>query len=78
MKKKFQQSLFIFRRDLRIQDNTALNHALTSSEKVFTCFIFDPQQINAKKNNYKSNAAVQFMVESLQDLEKEIKKRAAN
>jgi len=38
-------SLFIFRRDLRLHDNTGLNEALRLSEKVIPCFIFDPRQI---------------------------------
>jgi deoxyribodipyrimidine photo-lyase len=38
-------SLFIFRRDLRLHDNTALNEALRLSGKVIACFIFDPRQI---------------------------------
>ena len=38
-------SLFIFRRDLRLVDNTALNFALRNSKKVIACFIFDDRQI---------------------------------
>jgi deoxyribodipyrimidine photolyase len=32
MKKDYQKSLFIFRRDLRLEDNTELINALKSSE----------------------------------------------
>lgn len=70
--KRFKKALFIFRRDLRLQDNTALNAALEHAEKVVTVFIFDPKQVGSK-NPYRSQNAIQFMVESLQDLEKECK-----
>lgn len=36
-----KRSLFIFRQDLRIHDNTALNLALSESEEVMAIFIFD-------------------------------------
>lgn len=61
-------SLFIFHRDLRIHDNTALLQALKDSQKVYLIFIFTPEQINPLKNKYFSNASVQFMCESLVDL----------
>lgn len=48
MGKKHTLSLFIFRRDLRINDNTALINALKNSKQVITCFIFDQQQISDK------------------------------
>ena len=68
--KKFKRSLFIFRRDLRLQDNTALIAALENSEEVIPAFIFDPRQI--EKNSYKSNNAIQFMIESLTDLDQQL------
>ena len=67
-----KNGLFIFRRDLRIDDNMALHHATTQCENVFTCFIFTPEQVGPT-NSYKSNNAVQFMVESLEDLAADIK-----
>ena len=68
----YQKSLFIFRRDLRLPDNRALNAALTQSKTVIASFIFDPRQVGSK-NNYRSMNAIQFMIESLQDLEKQLK-----
>jgi deoxyribodipyrimidine photo-lyase len=65
-------NLFIFRRDLRLEDNTGLIAALQSSEQVIPCFIFDPRQVEDKQNPYKSNNALQFMIESIIDLEKQI------
>lgn len=62
----FKKSLFIFRRDLRYDDNIALYNACKQSEKVMCVFIFTPEQI--KKNKYKSNNCIQFMCECLSDL----------
>jgi deoxyribodipyrimidine photo-lyase len=70
----FKKSLFIFRRDLRLEDNTALIEALKQSEEVIPCFIFDPRQIG-EKNKFKSNNALCFMQESLEDLNEELKKK---
>jgi len=64
--------IFIFRRDLRIHDNNTLNHLLQFPEPIIPIFIFDPIQINPKKNKYFSNNCVQFMCESLDELSKEI------
>ena len=72
MKKEYQKSLFIFRRDLRLEDNTALINALKSSECVIPCFILDPRQVENKNNQYKSNNALQFMIESLRDLDRQL------
>ncbi len=73
MNHKNKKTLFIFRRDLRLSDNTALNVASKESKKVVPCFIFDPRQI--KNNEYKSHNALQFLIESIEDLNKEIKKK---
>ena len=60
-------SLFIFRRDLRLDDNTGLLAALGTSESVMPCFILDPVQVNP--HPYRSEFAFQFMVGSLLDLD---------
>jgi deoxyribodipyrimidine photo-lyase len=70
---RFSTSLFIFRRDLRLADNTGLNNVLKQSERVIPCFIFDPRQVE-DSNTYKSDNAIQFMLESLTDLNKELRK----
>ncbi len=67
MKKSYQLGLHIFRRDLRLQDNSALIHALESSDMVIPCFIFDKRQI--EHNDYKSENSIQFMANSLRDLD---------
>jgi deoxyribodipyrimidine photo-lyase len=66
-------SLFIFRRDLRLNDNTALIEALKNSREVIPCFIFDPRQLD--RNPFFSRFAAKFMVESLKELELELKSR---
>ncbi|MBC7085904.1 MAG: deoxyribodipyrimidine photo-lyase [Methanomethylovorans sp.] len=65
----YEKSLFIFRRDMRVEDNTGLIEALRSSYEVLPCFIFDPRLL--KEGKYSKNA-LQFMVESLKDLEVQI------
>lgn len=66
MTDKYGRSLFLFRRDLRIPDNTGLIEASSASETVVPAFIFDPRQ--ASRNPYFSLNAFQFMIESLHDL----------
>ena len=67
-------SLFIFRRDLRLTDNTGLLAALEQSQRVIACFIFDPAQIS-DENRYKSNNAVQFMLDCLDDLASQLEQK---
>jgi deoxyribodipyrimidine photo-lyase len=59
-------ALFLFTRDLRIYDNTTLNHMLKTYDRVIPAFIFNPEQVGV--NEYKSNNSIQFMCESLVDL----------
>ena len=66
---KYKRSLFIFRRDLRICDDTGLIEACRTSETVIPCFILDPRQTS--QNPYFSANAFGFMVESLHDLARE-------
>lgn len=73
-KKPFKRSICIFRRDLRITDHPALSHALKESEQVLPVFFFDPRQIGSK-NKYRSTHAIQFMLESLDDLEEQLQKK---
>lgn len=65
-----KRALFIFRRDLRLQDNRGLYSALRAADEVILCFIFSPEQI--EQNPYRSDRGLQFMIESLEDLENEI------
>lgn len=70
--KKYNISLFIFRRDLRLNDNNGLIVALKNSNKVIPIFIFTPEQII--NNEYKSNNCIKFMIESLKCLDRELHK----
>lgn len=68
-------ALHVFRRDLRLLDNTALIEALKRAQTVIPCFIFDKRQI--ENNDYKSDASLQFMAHSLQELDIELKKKGS-
>lgn len=69
---KHKKSLFIFRRDLRLEDNTGLISALNDSEIVIPAFVFDPRQYDKTKNPYFSDNAFGFLIESLKDLDSQL------
>lgn len=62
--------IFIFRRDLRVVDNLALQdlYQLHRNAGIVPVFIFNPKQVEPAKNEYFSHASVQFMVECLDGL----------
>ncbi len=65
-------ALHIFRRDYRLVDNTALLEASRrATDGVILVFFFTYRQIKA--NPLKSNNCVQFLVESLEDLQEQIR-----
>lgn len=66
-------NLFIFRRDLRIDDNKAFNLLCESSQlPIVPIFIFNPLQIDKKKNAYYGSNSFQFMIESLNSLKEQL------
>lgn len=67
---QYRKSLFIFRRDLRLADNSGLNAALAASEAVLPCFIADPKQI--QPHPYQSKPGLQFMLQALADLDNQL------
>lgn len=67
-----KKTIFIFRRDLRVFDNSGLIKAAERGE-VLPIFIFDPRQM--KNNEYFSQNAFEFLMNSLIELEEEIGKR---
>ena len=71
MPSKLENGLFIFHRDFRIIDNIGLIEASKLCKNLYTCFIFTPDQVG-KTNDYRSQNAIQFMIESLEDLESQI------
>jgi deoxyribodipyrimidine photo-lyase len=68
-------NIFIHRRDLRINDNTTINLLSKKHGDITPIFIFTPEQIDQKKNEYFSNNLVQFMCESLTSLNSEYNKK---
>ena len=71
------ESIFIFRRDLRIDDNTGLLKTLSTNKSTIPIFIFTPEQLE-NENKYRSMNCIQFMIESLQDLDTDIRNRSGS
>ena len=65
-------ALMLFHRDLRIVDHNALERI--RDKHIIPLFVFTPQQIS-DANPLKSNHSVQFMMESLRDLEQSIRQQ---
>jgi deoxyribodipyrimidine photo-lyase len=70
--------IYIFHRDLRLADNRTLEAAIEKAHelrcKILPVFIFTEVQVT-EKNRFKSNNSIQFMLESLADLERATKSR---
>lgn len=64
-------NIFIHHRDLRYKDNTSLIAQQKNEGDVTPIFVFDPKQIDKKKNPYFSDNLVQFMVQSIKELKKD-------
>ena len=64
-------TLFIFRRDLRIYDNTSLNKLKLKypNASILPIFIFNKNQIDPSINKYYSKNGIQFFIQSLIELE---------
>jgi deoxyribodipyrimidine photo-lyase len=69
MKKQYETGLMWFRRDLRVQDNAALHHALKSCRRVFCIFIFDRDILAPLP---RADRRVEFIRESLVDLDRQL------
>ncbi len=69
-----KRSIFIFRRDLRVDDNTGLRRACEESHEVVPCFFVDPRQAT-KKNSYRSVYGQYFLAESLKELSEDLHSR---
>jgi deoxyribodipyrimidine photo-lyase len=74
---KYLASIFLFRRDLRLEDNTGLHHALRESARVWPVFVFDPTQCDPQQNAYFSNKAFGFLLDSLEELDEALRKRGS-
>lgn len=71
--------IFIFRRDLRVNDNLALSKLYETIIKsddnnsvVLPIFIFNSKQINKNKNKYFNKNSVEFLIQSLESLDKQL------
>lgn len=77
MSKKYQTSLCLFRRDYRLDDNTALIAACQDSELVVPVFCFDPNQYDQQLNKYFGDNSFRFLIESLVELNTELESRGS-
>jgi deoxyribodipyrimidine photo-lyase len=63
-------TIFWFRRDLRLDDNAGLYHALKNGDPVLCLFIFDPAILDELDN--KADTRITFIYNTLTDLQKEL------
>ncbi len=66
-------AIFWFRRDLRLEDNAGLYHALQSGLKVLPIFIFDTEILD--KLNDKADARITFIHQQLTLLKRELEEK---
>lgn len=64
-------NIFVFHNDLRLEDNNGFHEAIKAG-KTIPVFIFTPEQIGPS-NKYKSQNCINFMCESLKDLDTDLK-----
>ena len=70
----YEKSIFLFHRDLRLEDNVGLIESLQNSKEVIPCFIYDSNLIKKLKDaKFRWN----FLNESLLDLDKELQKKGS-
>ncbi|MGV7225715.1 MAG: cryptochrome/photolyase family protein [Nitrosopumilus sp.] len=74
---KYEKSLFLFRRDLRIEDNTGLINASKFSSEVIPCFIMDSELLKKSSPKF-SQFRLQFLNDCLIDLDEELKKNQSH
>lgn len=74
--KKEKVSIFWFRRDLRINDNRGLAHALNSGKKIVPVFIFDKTILNKLDNQY--DRRVDFIHQALCRLQEDLIKQQSS
>jgi deoxyribodipyrimidine photo-lyase len=67
-----QLNIFWFRRDLRLNDNAALYHALKSRNPVLPIFIFDKNILNKLED--RTDARVTFLHDTITELKAELNK----
>ncbi|GAA4324747.1 deoxyribodipyrimidine photo-lyase [Mucilaginibacter gynuensis] len=72
MANKTPVTVFWFRRDLRLDDNAGLYHALKSDNPVLPLFIFDKEILGKLKD--KHDPRVTFIYQAIEELNSELKK----
>ena len=72
--KPLGRALTWLRRDLRVQDNAALHHALRAAREVWVCFVFDRDILDSLP---RQDRRVEFILDSLQGVDTELKELAA-
>jgi deoxyribodipyrimidine photo-lyase len=72
-----ERSLFLFRRDLRLTDNTGLRAASAASKAVIPAFVFDPRQCDPDRNAFFSPYGFAFLVQSLKELNARLRERGS-
>lgn len=65
-----KHSIFWFRRDLRLEDNAGLYHALKQGKDVQPIFIFDTNILDKLED--KSDARVQFIHQTIEELDRQL------
>ena len=70
-------SIYLFQRALRLDDNIGLIECLKNSDKVYPVFCVDPRQAEPTQNSYFSPFALGFMYQSLLDLNEQLKKNSS-
>lgn len=65
-------NVFWFRRDIRLEDNCGLYHALKEEHKVLPVFIFDKKILDKLEN--KSDKRVDYFHQALKEIHEELKK----
>jgi deoxyribodipyrimidine photo-lyase len=71
-KERTAVNIFWFRRDLRLEDNTALYHALKTREDVLPLFIFNPDTM--ERPEYTPTARLNFIYQILLELKENLEK----
>ena len=75
MTARYRRSLFLFRRDLRLDDHRALQAACDVSQTIVPAFVFDPRQTDPDANEYFSRNAFEVLTTTLQDLADDLDRR---
>ena len=76
MDNKTPLTIFWFRRDLRLNDNAALYHALKSDKPVLSLFIFDKEILDELED--KNDARVTFIYQTIENLRHQLHKHGSS